>query len=109
MNPESFSIYTSADLITMVQSKHDHGQPESLISIFQRFCAAGYHVFYGSCCQWNVEPAGQYFMRTVDADCSNCIESNNHRLKVFTILYGSFYVLWKCRKKANQTKKMHSK
>ena len=96
MNPESFSVYTSAGLITMDQSKHDHRQPDSLISIFQRFCAASHHVFDGSCCQWDVEHAGQYFMRTVDADCSNCIESNNHRLKVCAILYGSFYVRWKC-------------
>ena len=36
MNPESFSVYTSAGLITMDQSKHDHRHPDSLINIFQR-------------------------------------------------------------------------
>ena len=34
MNPESFSVYTSAGLVTMDQSMHDRRHPDSLISIF---------------------------------------------------------------------------
>lgn len=34
MSPERFFVYTGAGLITMNQSKHDHRQPDSLISIF---------------------------------------------------------------------------
>lgn len=111
--PDGFSIYAGAGFITMDQSKRDHFQTDPLISIFQRFRTAGYHVFDGSCCQWDIKHAGQDFMRTIDADGTNSVESYNHRLKIFAILDSCLDVFRKCScfytamQKASGTVRMH--
>ena len=95
VNPAGFPIYAAAGLITMDQPEHGHFQADSLVSIFQRFRTACHHVFDGACSQRNVKHTGQDFVRTVNADCTNGVESHNHRLKVFAILDSCLYVFRK--------------